>query len=94
MRELPPQRGVGRPAAPLCDGAWPCRGHTAAPVALRRRCARPRAAECADGQAGSGGAELGGSLVPFGAVLGLHCSSFHVLLILLAAPCVAGFLGS
>ena len=64
VRELPPQRGAGRPAALLCGGAGPCRGHTAAPVALRRRCARPRAAGCVDGQdgrqrRGRAGRELG-----------------------------------
>eukprot|EP01043_Picozoa_sp_COSAG02_P049213 COSAG02_NODE_4921_length_4836_cov_2.655478_3_plen_165_part_00 len=35
-QELPPQRVVGRPLALLCGGGGPCRGHTAAPVALRR----------------------------------------------------------
>ena len=70
-RELPPQRGARRPLALLCGGGGPCRGPTVAPVALRRRCARRRAAVCAGRTAGSGGAELGGSLVPFGAVLGL-----------------------
>ena len=84
---------IGR-AALQCGGAGPCRGHTAAPVALRRRCARRRAALCADRAAGSRGAELSGSLVPFGAVPGLRCSAFCLPLTLLAASRVAGFLGS
>ena len=62
-------------------------------AALRRRCARRRAAVCAGRTAGSGRAELGGSLVPFGAVLGLCCSAFSFPLTLLAASRVAGFLG-
>eukprot|EP01043_Picozoa_sp_COSAG02_P062736 COSAG02_NODE_8730_length_2460_cov_220.264718_2_plen_115_part_00 len=42
--------------------------------------------------AGSGGAELGGSLVPFGAVPGLRCSAFSLALASLAASRAAGFL--
>jgi len=64
-RELPPQRVVGRPPALLCGGGGPCRGHTAAPMALRRRCARRRAAECACRTAGSVGFELGWMLGAF-----------------------------
>ena len=93
VRELPPQHGVERPLALLYGCGGPCRGHTAAPVALWRRCARWRAAGCASGQAGIGGAELGGSLVPFGAVLGPRCLAFSFTLTLLAASRVAGFLG-
>ena len=37
VRELPPQHGVERSLALLCGGGGPCRGHTAAPVALRRQ---------------------------------------------------------
>jgi hypothetical protein len=44
VRELPPQRGVGRWPAVLFGGVGPCHGHTAAPVALRWRWAHPRAA--------------------------------------------------
>eukprot|EP01043_Picozoa_sp_COSAG02_P067357 COSAG02_NODE_10799_length_1855_cov_147.789662_3_plen_176_part_00 len=69
------------------------RGHTAAPVALRWRCTRRRAAWRVCRGAGSGGAELGGSLVPFGAVPSVRCSSFPALLVLLAASRVAGLLG-
>lgn len=93
-RELPPQRDIGRPPALLCGGAGPCRGRTAAPVALRRGCARWRGAGCTYRTAGSGGAELGESLAPFGAVPGPRCSAFSLPLTVLAAPCVAGFLGS
>ena len=64
-RELPPQRVVGRPPALLCGGGGPCRGHTAAPMALRRRCARRRAAECACRTAGGVGFELGWMLGAF-----------------------------
>ena len=42
------QRDAGRPAALLCGGGRPCRGHTVAPVALRWRCARPEAADMCD----------------------------------------------
>ena len=59
VRELPPQRGGGRPPAFLCGGGGPCRGHTAVPVALRRRCARRRAAWRACRTIGKAGAELG-----------------------------------
>ena len=59
VRELPPQRGGGRPPALLCGGGGPCRGHTAVPVALRRRCARRRAAWRACRTIGKAGAELG-----------------------------------
>ena len=65
VRELPPQRGAGRPPPLLCGGAEPCRGHTAAPVALRRRCARRRAVGCAGRAAGSGGFEMGWMLGAF-----------------------------
>ena len=64
-RELPPQRGVGRPPTLLCGGGGSCRGQTAAPVALRRGCARRRAAGCTDRAADSGGAELGRELGAF-----------------------------
>jgi len=59
VRELPPQRGGGRPPALLCGGGGPCRGHTAVPVALRRRCARRRAAWHACRTIDKAGAELG-----------------------------------
>ena len=39
VRELPPQRGVDGAGQLLCGGG-PCRGHTAAPVALWRQSVR------------------------------------------------------
>ena len=91
------RRSATAAALILCGGGGgggePCRGLGAAPVALRQRCARRRAVGGTERAAGSGGFELGGSLVPFGAVLGLCRSSFSVLLKLLAASRVAGFLG-
>ena len=93
-RELPPQHGVGRPLAlcvvPLGLAAairrlpWRCGGAARVGGPQDVRTGRQAAAE----------ASWAGCLAPLGAVLGLRCSSFPVLLVLLAAPCVAGFLGS
>jgi hypothetical protein len=46
------------------------------------------------GRQAASGLSWAGCLVPFGAVPGPRCSAFSLPLTVLAAPCVAGFLGS
>ena len=93
MRELQPQRGVGRPPALLYGGGGPCRGHTAAPVAVRRHCARRRAAWCACRTAGSAGAELGLMLGAFRRHPRPALLIVRMFRDIACAPCLAGFLG-